>query len=225
MASPRIVSLNVGQPVATAHSDVGETGIDKHPVDVVRVRAPGPRPGGHGSGVVGDHVADRRHHGGDSKAVYAFAREELDHWAAVLGKELAAGTFGENLTTAGLDVEGAEIGQRWQVGATVVLRVSCPRTPCKTFAGHLGERGWLKRFAERGRTGAYLAVETPGEIRTGDPVVVLDTPGHGIDVRQAFRAFMGDLGLARALLQTGSLIPEGRAELAAVVARRERTSA
>lgn len=220
MAPARILSLNVGAPVATAHSDVGETGIDKRPVDRAWVRAPGPRPGGLGSGVVGDHVADRPHHGGDSKAVYAFAREELDHWAGVLERELPDGVFGENLTTAGLDVDGAEIGQRWQVGDTVVLRVSCPRTPCKTFVGHLGERGWLKRFADRGHVGAYLSVETPGEIRAGDEVVVLDTPGHGIDMRAAFRAFMGDRETADALLRTGALPADMQAELQGRVERR-----
>ena len=99
--------------------------------------------------------------------MYAVAAEELAWWGAELGRELGPGAFGENLTTEGLDVDGALVGERWRVGETVVLEVTGPRIPCATFAAHLGERGWVKRFAERGRTGAYLAVVVPGEVRVG----------------------------------------------------------
>ena len=111
--------------------------------------------------------ATRRHHGGDYQAVYAFAREELDWWAAQLGRELPDGMFGENLTTSGLDVDGALIGERWAVGDEVVLEVCGPRIPCATFAARMGERGWVKRFTDVGRTGAYLSVVTGGTVRPG----------------------------------------------------------
>ena len=47
--------------------------------------------------------------------------------------------FGENLTTSGLDVDGA-VGERWQVGDEVVLEVAGPRIPCSTFAARMGEK-------------------------------------------------------------------------------------
>ena len=128
------------------------------------MRDPGPKRGGLGSGVVGDDVVSRKHHGGSRQAVYAVAREELDWWGATLGRELVDGMFGENLTTQGLDVDAAVVGERWRVGSAL-LEVTGPRIPCATFRAWMGEPGWVRRFTERGRTGAYLAVveRGPGE--------------------------------------------------------------
>ena len=151
---------------------------DRHrasgPVELAHLRAPGPKHGGLGSGVEGDFLGDTRHHGGDYQAVYAFAREELDWWAAQLGRDLPNGMFGENLTTSGLDVDGALVGERWAVGDEVVLEVCGPRIPCATFAARMGERGWVKRFSEVGRTGAYLSVVTPaGRCGRATPIEVV----------------------------------------------------
>src|SRR5947207_6639611 len=138
-----LLSVNRGTAVPTGHSDVGTTGIDKRPVDgPVEVRAPRPRGIG-GSGLVGDHICDRRHHGGGDQALYACGREDLDWWAAELGRPLRSGMFGENLTTTGVDITAAVIGERWRLGDTVVVEVSVPRIPCRTFAGWLGERRWV----------------------------------------------------------------------------------
>ncbi|WP_432571274.1 MOSC domain-containing protein [Kineococcus sp. SYSU DK005] len=189
----RVVSVNVGRerPVAAKG---GTSGIDKRPVDgPVAVRAPGPKGVG-GSGLAGDHVSDTANHGGDDQAVYAYAREDLDAWAAELGRELRCGVFGENLTTAGVDVTGAVIGETWEVG-TALLQVSCPRIPCVTFAVWLGERRWLPRFTAARVPGAYLRVLRAGEVRAGDAVRVLDVPGHGVDVATAFAALTTSPGL------------------------------
>lgn len=190
------------------------TAIRKRPVDRVVVRAPGPRQGGLGSGVVGDGTGSRRHHGGDTQAVYAFAREELDWWGGALDREIPDGLFGENLTTVGLDVDGALAGERWRVG-TALLEVTGPRIPCATFAGRMGERGWVRRFAERGHTGAYLAVVEAGVIEPGDPVEVESRPDHAFTVPLLFRALMGDRELAGAVLAAGVLWPSDHARLAA----------
>lgn len=138
------------------------TGIDKRPVDgPVRVSAPGPKGIG-GSGLAGDAVCKLEHHGGDDQAVYAMAREDMDEWERELGRTLADGAFGENLTTHGLDVSGALIGERWRVGPEVVLEITSGRIPCRTFQGHMDEKGWVKRFTQRGAPGAYLRVIVPG---------------------------------------------------------------
>lgn len=118
---------------------------------------------------------------------YAVAREELDWWGGELSRDLPNGLFGENLTTTGLDVDGALIGERWRIGEEVVLEVCGPRIPCQTFAVRMGEPHWVKRFTERGRTSAYLAVIQPGTIRPGDPVVVAARPDHGITVPDVIR--------------------------------------
>lgn len=210
--SAHLLSVNVARgPEPNAAKDVGVTGIGKRSVDAAVLRAPGPKEGGLGSGLVGDFIADVAHHGGDRQAVYAYAREELDLWERRLGRQLPNGMFGENLTTVGLDVDGALIGERWAVGEEVVLEVCGPRVPCGTFALRMGEKGWLKRFTEIGKSGAYLAIEVGGTIRPGDPVQVLSRPDHGVDVELTFMAFMGDLASAREVL-AGECLPEDEVE-------------
>lgn len=177
MAHLEAVCTGVIRP--TAHGTLKRTGIDKRPIaGPVRL---------HRSGVEGDEIADLKHHGGADQAVYAFAREDYAHWEAELGRPLAAGSFGENLTTVGVDVQGARIGERWQVGQAV-LEVSDVRIPCSVFAGFVDEPGWVRRFTEHGVPGAYLRVIEPGTVAAGDAVHVVAVPDHDLTVGFAFRA-------------------------------------
>ncbi|MFD7292789.1 MOSC domain-containing protein [Streptomyces sp. NPDC059897] len=209
----KLLSLNLGRPKTVDYTDQpeGVTGIDKRPVTgPVRVAAPGTKGTG-ASGLAGDAVCDLRHHGGDHQAVYAYAREDLDAWSKELGRPLAGGAFGENLTTEGVDVSGAKIGERWRIGAELVLEVTSGRIPCRTFQGHLGERGWVKRFTQEGAPGAYLRVIEPGEIRAGDAIEVVHRPEHEVTVAVQFRAVTLDRKLLPQLLAAGdALHPEAR---------------
>ncbi|WP_256639980.1 MOSC domain-containing protein [Streptomyces murinus] len=221
----KLLSVNVGQarPVPyTSHPD-GLTGIDKRPVEgSVMVSAPGPK-GTAGSGLAGDAVCDLKHHGGDDQAVYAFAREDLDDWERELGRTLANGCFGENITTDGLDVSGALIGERWRIGPAVVLQVTSGRIPCRTFQGHLGEPGWVRRFTRKAATGAYLRVIEPGEIRAGDAVEILHRPGHGVTAAMEFRATTTERELLPRLLAAGDdLHPEALAAARKYIAEQAR---
>ncbi len=217
---PRVRSVNVGGARSGIRRRGGDTAIDKRPVESVEVRDPGPKRGGLGSGVVGDDVVSRKHHGGSQQAVYAVAREELDWWGATLGRDLVDGMFGENLTTEGLGVDAAVVGERWRIGSAL-LEVTGPRIPCATFAAWMGERGWVRRFTERGRTGAYLAVVEPGAVSTGDAVEVLGRPAHGITVAEVFRAFTGDDEMAARVLEAGIVEGEDRVWLERRMARRD----
>jgi MOSC domain-containing protein YiiM len=214
---PVVRSVNVGrlQPNANRRSH-RLTGIDKRPTtEAVGVRAPGDKRSGAGSGLVGDEIGDHRHHGGDEQAVYAYAREELDDWSQRLGRELRDGMFGENLTTSGLEVSEAVIGERWRVGDTVVLQVTGPRIPCGTFRAHMAEQGWLKTFAVAARSGAYLCVVTPGAVRAGDEVAVVHRPDHGVTARLAFRALTRERDLLPQLLAAGDDLPDELRHMAA----------
>jgi MOSC domain-containing protein YiiM len=213
-------SVNLGVRTPSTAKGVGFTGIHKRAVEVAMLRAPGPKRGGLGSGLVGDFIGEVRHHGGDLQAVYAFAREELDLWEGRLDLTLPNGSFGENLTTAGLDVDASLIGERWAVGNEVVLEVTGPRIPCATFAARRGIRGWVKTFAAHGRSGAYLAVVTGGEVRPGDALRVTSRPEHDVDVPTTFRAFMGDLDAADHVLGVGCLPEHELASLRETVQRR-----
>jgi len=118
----RVVSVNIGrpQPLVTGKRVV-QSAIGKTPVEgPVAVR---------GVNLEGDDQADRSVHGGPDQAVYAYASEDIAYWSDVTGLDLGPGAFGENLTTAGIDVSGARIGERWRIG-TVELRVTGPRIPC-----------------------------------------------------------------------------------------------
>lgn len=201
--------MNLGRPYRTAEAAIGVTGIDKRPAEgPVAVSAPGPKGVG-GSGLAGDTIADLRHHGGEHQAVYAFAREELDAWEKELGRTLPNGVFGENLTTTGLDVSGARVGERWRVGPDVLLEVCGPRIPCRTFASWLGERGWVRTFTRKAQPGAYLRVLEPGEIRAGDPVSRVHVPEHEVTAAFVFRALTAEPGLLpRILVARDALDPE-----------------
>jgi MOSC domain-containing protein YiiM len=211
---PHVLSVNVGRlrPNANRRSH-RLTGIDKRPFDgPVEVRSPGGRPAG--SGLVGDEIGDHGHHGGDEQAVYAYAREELDWWGRRLGRDLRNGMFGENLTTTGLEVSDARLGERWRVGDIVVLQVTGPRIPCGTFRAHIAEKGWLKSFTEVARSGAYLSVVVPGTIRAGDEVRVVHRPDHDVTARLAFRALTRERELLPRLLAAGDDLPDELREMA-----------
>jgi MOSC domain-containing protein YiiM len=200
-----LLSVNTGRLAASRHTDSGVTGIDKRPSnDPVVLKDPGPGL----SGVAGDAIGDPRSHGGTDQAVYAYTREDLDLWQADLGRPLTNGVFGENLTTSGLDVNGALVGERWQVGSTCVLEVTSPRIPCRTFAGWLEEQLWVKRFTERGLPGAYLRVISPGSVSAGDAITVVHRPAHDVTIAMMFRALTTDKALQPQLAVAGDALPE-----------------
>ncbi|MCC9309012.1 MOSC domain-containing protein [Kitasatospora sp. RB6PN24] len=209
-----LLSVNVGRPRPNPWKSSSTTGIDKRPVQgPVAVRAPGPKGAGE-VGLAGDRAYDVRNHGGADQAVYAYAREELDSWEAELERPLPNGVFGENLTTLGVDVNGALIGERWRIGPDVALEVSCPRIPCATFQGWLGRDGWLRRFTEAARPGAYLRVIHPGEIHAADQIEIVHRPGHDVTVELVFRALTLEPELLPRLLVAEALPLEAK-ELAA----------
>ena len=197
----RVDSVNVGTPREVAWAGIGRTSIDKQPVSgVVEVGR---------LGLEGDQVSDTVHHGGVDQAVYAFAREDLDAWAVELGREVRNGQFAENLTTSGIDVNEAEVGERWQVG-TVTLEVAMVRIPCNDFKNWqrvtgFDDRAWVKRFAARGRPGPYLRVIQEGELQAGDDLVVVHRPGHGVTVSTMFRALTTERALLPELFKVDNL--------------------
>jgi MOSC domain-containing protein YiiM len=205
----KVQSVNVAVPRPNPAKGLEMTGIDKQPVaHPVSVRPPGPKTVGLHSGVVGDLIGDVQSHGGDDQAVYAYAREDLDWWAASLGRSLPSGFFGENLTTAGVDVNGALIGEIWKVGDVVELQATFGRIPCATFQARMEEPRWTRRFAEANRTGAYLRIVTPGSFRVGDSIEVVHRPAHSVSIAEAFRIWMFDHAEFPRLLEAEAL-PEG----------------
>jgi MOSC domain-containing protein YiiM len=193
VTNARVISVNAGRGKdADWAGKMGRTAIDKRPVparvEVGRL------------GLGGDVQVDKPAHGGPEQAVYAYAREDLDWWVEQLGREMTSGMFGENITTAGLDVTGAMIGEIWLMG-TATVQVTAPRIPCVVFAGWMDERHWVKRFADARRPGAYLRVLREGAVAAGDPVEVVSRPGERVTIAESMTAYYGDAGLMRRLLR------------------------
>jgi len=144
-----------------------------------------------GINLADDEQADRRAHGGPDKAVYAYAVEDLRWWEQVLSRPLQYGELGENLTTEGIDVNGALIGERWGVGNTL-LEVSEPRVPCWRLGVRMNDKHFPRRFTEALRPGAYLRILVEGDVGAGDEVQVVERPDHDLTIRDILRIYAFD---------------------------------
>lgn len=176
-----IVSVNVGrQQVVEFRGRMVTTGIYKEPVEgPVRVA---------GVNLTGDDQADRRAHGGTHKAVYAYASEDYAWWSSQLDRLIPPGMFGDNLTTAGIDVNGAVVGQHWHIG-DVVLEVSEPRVPCYKLGIKMGDPRFPVAFSSADRPGTYLRIVVEGSLSAGDAVELGPAPEHGLTVADIARIY------------------------------------
>lgn len=161
--SPSVVSLNVGRPRTVEwRGRTVTSSIWKEPVHGrVSLRR---------ENFAGDQQADLRVHGGPDKAVYAYALEDYQWWSASI-PDAHPGLFGENLTTRGIDLGGAMIGDRWRVG-TAVLEVTQPRSPCFKLGMRVGDVTFPAQFASANRPGVYLRIVTDGDVAAGDDIAV-----------------------------------------------------
>jgi MOSC domain-containing protein YiiM len=162
-----------------------------------------------GVNLEGDDQADRSAHGGPDKAVYAYAIEDMRWWKLELGHALEHGQFGENLTTEGVDVTGALVGERWKIGSAV-FEVSEPRVPCWRLAVRMEDNLFPRRFAQAGRSGTYLRIVEEGDLGAGDAVEVISRPDHDLTIGDVFRIFTGDRADAEKLLSAPQLSPAWR---------------
>jgi MOSC domain-containing protein YiiM len=208
----RLISVNVGTPKAyDTGTRIVETAIWKLPVKGrVKVR---------GVNLDGDRQADLTVHGGPDKAVYAYAIEETRRWEEELGRPLGPGAFGENLTTAGVDVSGAVLGEHWRIGTTL-LEVVQPRLPCFKLSLKMEDPTFLRTFARAGRPGAYLKIIEEGDLGSGDRVEVdlAGRPDHGVSVRLVSDAMLVDHSLIPRAKEAPQLIDTLREQMGELAA-------
>ena len=195
--SARVLSINITSVVHQGEwtGSEGRTGIDKRsvagPIEFKN------------NGVVGDRVIDTNVHGGYDQAVYAYAQEDAQWWEKEIGEEITAGRFGENLTTEGIDVNAALVGEQWKIGS-VILEVSQPRIPCRVFAGFWKRATLIKDFTQAGRPGAYLRIIQEGTATAGDSIEVIFKPDHSVSIRDLFSAKSGE----RAKINEIKVVPQ-----------------
>jgi MOSC domain-containing protein YiiM len=195
--SARVLSINITSVVHQGEwtGSEGRTGIDKRsvagPIEFKN------------NGVVGDRIIDTHVHGGYDQAVYAYAQEDAQWWEKEIGEEIPAGRFGENLTTEGIDVNAALVGEQWKIGS-VILEVSQPRIPCRVFAGFWKRATLIKDFTQAGRPGAYLRIIQEGTAQAGDAIEVIHKPDHSVSIRDLFSAKSGE----RAKINEIKVVPQ-----------------
>lgn len=198
----RLLSVHVGGP--QTYEWLGRTLV----TSIFKERVTGPvRVSGHN--LEGDDQSDRKSHGGADKAVYAYAREDEDWWEGELGRPVPEGYFGENLTTLGLDLTNAVIGETWRAG-TALLQVTEPRTPCWKLGLRSGDPGFPRRAAKSRRPGVLLRILAEGVLQAGDPVEITARPAHGVTAAAINRIYYGEDRDLRLIYQTPELAAHWR---------------
>jgi MOSC domain-containing protein YiiM len=180
----KVLSVNVG---GVRHFDYNgrpaKSAIWKSPV-VGRITA-------RGVNLAGDDQADRQAHGGPDKVVYAYAVEDVRWWEQQIGRALAHGEFGENLTIEGMEANDALVGERWQIGS-LLLEVSEPRIPCWRLGVRMNDKTFPRRFTEAMRPGPYFRMVVEGDVAAGDEIRVVERPDHNLTIRDVFRIYTRD---------------------------------
>jgi MOSC domain-containing protein YiiM len=178
MDDMRVTSINVGREEAIEHGRrTFVTGIRKRPAaGAVYVGA---------EAVAGDTISDKKHHGGQDQAVYAYSADDYAWWSAELGREIAPGTFGENLTIEGLPSD-MNVGDRLLIG-DVLLEATAPRIPCNTLAAQMQDSGFGMAFRKAERPGIYFRVLNEGEVAAGDAVTYIENPAPVVSILSLYR--------------------------------------
>lgn len=139
----------------------------------------------------GDRQSDLSVHGGEYKAVYAYAAEDYDWWREALGQDLEPANFGENLTVRGLSGRVIHVGDVFRAGAAE-LEATEPRLPCYKLGIRFGDPGMVKAFAEARRWGVYFRVVTEGPLSAGDSFERIHADPAAIPVSDVARVFLFD---------------------------------
>jgi MOSC domain-containing protein YiiM len=187
----RVISVNVGMPIEVPYQGrTVRTGIFKSPVsERLAVRR---------TGIAGDGQADLEVHGGVDKAVYVYSEDSYLWWAGELGHSLQPGELGENLTVRGLTDDLVRIGDRMRIG-DVLVEVTQPREPCFKLGIRMGDKRFVARFRDAGRTGFYLRVLEEGTVAPGDAVVLVRSDPAAPTIAEVHDLYVNGAGDAERL--------------------------
>lgn len=162
-------------------------------------------------GLDGDEQADTVHHGGVDMAIHHYPRDHYAWWAGLMPDQPllgAAGAFGENISTTGLDERTACIGDRYRLG-TALVEVSQGRKPCWKPAHRLGRPALVAEIVRSSRSGWYYRVIEPGVVAVGDVLKLEARPCPEWTVARVFDLIVGSAGKSdpAALRALGGLKP------------------
>lgn len=163
--------------------------------------------------IEGDRQSDLTVHGGEFKAVYAYAAEHYDWWKRELGRDLEPANFGENLTIRGLSEVPVNVGDVFRVGSAE-LEATAPRLPCFKLGIRFADERMVRVFADSRRYGSYFRVVTEGEVEAGASVERIHADPEGIPVSEIARVTLfdrSDTAMQERLAGHGRLDPSWQA--------------
>lgn len=150
-------------------------------------------------GLAGDEQADRTVHGGVDKAIHHYPADHYDWWRRQLDDAPlldAAGAFGENISTLGLDEQTVCLGDRFRLGSALI-EVSQARQPCWKLDHRFGVKGVMAKVVASRRTGWYYRVLEPGTVQAGDMLILEDRPFTDWPLASLFALLVGGEAKAR----------------------------
>lgn len=176
-----LISVNIGQKRTQQRKNFIETtGMHKFPIhEVVELKR---------LGIEQDVICDKKSHGGPDQTIYLYGAADYEWWSTELGRDIAPGTFGDNLTVSELESAQFNVGDYIHIGE-VILQVTAPRIPCGTFATRMDHPQWVKKFRRAERPGLYCRVIREGFVKAGDPVSVARYTGETVSITEMFRDY------------------------------------
>ena len=115
------------------------------------------------TGLQGDEVGDKKNHGGQEKALFAYPIGHYRYWREIEQIDMHYGGFGENMAVLEMDEFSVFIGDIYQFG-DAIIQVSQPRNPCWRPARRYRRKELALQIQNTGKTGWYFRVLKPGYV-------------------------------------------------------------
>lgn len=140
-------------------------------------------------GLVSDNQSDRKHHGGEHKAICAFCKDEYTYFENMHDLTLQECSFGENLTL--LDIKDKDIclADRFIFGDTI-LEVTQPREPCFKISSILAIKTITSDVIKACKTGFYLRVIKEGYVDKNSSLKLISRKYEDLNIEFINKIFL-----------------------------------
>lgn len=191
MAAAKILIIKIGQVETLTFTDGSQyaSAIRKQPVSMVKI---------HSLGAEGNDVGLKAHHGGVDKALFFMSDVSFPALNALLGESFdfyGTAIYGENFVVSELNEDNVCIGDRYQIGSTL-LEVSQPRKPCERLSKNTANEQTRDVVYQSGWSGWYVRVVEEGVIHQGDPLILISRPHPDWTIRRLNRQLSAPSSMA-----------------------------
>lgn len=160
-------------------------------------------------GFKGDQVVNLKHHGGPDRTVCHYPVQHYALWIRhypFLDGELAAGSFGENLSTEGLSEREVCIGDCFRWGEAVI-QVSQPRSPCSTLEARHEAPRLTRHMSQHGAIGWLYRTLEPGWVAPDAPLERIESHPARLSIARVWAVHMDNESSDAALEALVQLAP------------------